>query len=140
MIENLVSLAVTLANTGKSGTESALSEESSWSILNLFTNAGKTVQTIGSALLVLLGIVMIVVAGVKIAKALMSNGQGQPPNWIMIIALLIVGGAFAVGGFSLISQIAAGGQQTIKDLGGKGNAGGEAIQNAGWWLRSVIGR
>ena len=99
----------------------ALTSQEGWSITNLFQNAGTSMKTIGGALLVLLGIIMIVVAGVKIAKGLMSNGQGQPPNWIMIAALLVVGGMFAVGGFNLISDIAAGGEQTIKDLGQNGS-------------------
>ena len=106
---NLIALAGSAQNLSNTGDR--------WSITNLFMNAGATMKTVGSALLVLLGIIMIIVAGVKIAKGLMGNSQQQQTNWLMIAALLIVGGMFAVGGFTLISQIAAGGQDTVQSLG-----------------------
>lgn len=102
---------------------SSVTENSGWSLNNFFANAKSTLYTLGGAFLMVLGVIMIIVAGVKIGKGLMGGQNSQPPNWVMTIVLLIVGGAFAVGGIGLISDIASGGQQTIKDLG---NNGGQA--------------
>lgn len=96
---------------------SSVTENTGWSLNNFFANAKSTLYTLGGAFLMVLGVIMIIVAGVKIGKGLMGGQNSQPPNWVMTIVLLIVGGAFAVGGISLISDIASGGQQTIKDLG-----------------------
>jgi hypothetical protein len=104
------------------GDASEVTEHTGWSLNNFFANAKTTLYTLGSAFLCVLGVVMIVVAGVKIGKGLMGGQNSQPPNWVMTIVLLLVGGAFAVGGISLISDIASGGQQTIKDLGNDGGS------------------
>ena len=59
---------------------------------------------------------MIIVSAWQIGTGLMSHGKKQT-NWFVAIFLLILGGAFAVGGFGLLATIASGGQQTILDLG-----------------------
>lgn len=106
ILNTLITLDGAISNTG-----------SKWSLSKFFESAKTTVQTLGSSLLMVLGVIMIVVAGIKIGKGLMGGQNSQPPNWIMTIILLIVGGAFAVGGIGLLAKIAGGGQQTIEDLG-----------------------
>ncbi|MDO0916568.1 hypothetical protein QQM39_38830 [Streptomyces sp. DT2A-34] len=50
----------------------------------------------------------------------MANPQsaGQQQGWGTIALLILVGGALGTGGWSLISTVGSGGQQTITDLGG----------------------
>lgn len=91
-----------------------------WDLGNFLKNAGETLKRWGGLVLIILGAVMLIVAAYQIAKGLMTHGrQGQPTNWLVVIILLIVGGAFiAAGGWGWFQGIAAGGQKTINDLGG----------------------
>lgn len=90
-----------------------------WDLMSLLSNTKTMVQTGGGLLLMLMGTAGLVWGGVLLIKKLMTHGQqgAQQHNWAMILILIIVGGAFAVGGFSLIQQIGSGGQKTITDLG-----------------------
>lgn len=87
-----------------------------WSLGNFLQNASGTAKTWGGYFIILLGIIMIIVAAYQIGSGLISHGKKQT-NWFVSIALLILGGAFAVGGFSFLSNIASGGAQTINELG-----------------------
>lgn len=114
VVNTVMTILITLdKETEKTG----IGNDEKWSLQNLLQNGQTMVKSLGSALLALLGIIMVVVAGVKIAKGLMGGQNSPPPNWIMIIVLLIVGGAFAATGISLISNIASGGAKQIKELG-----------------------
>ena len=114
----VVNTAMTILITLDKETErTGIGNETKWSLQNLLQNGQTMVKSLGSALLALLGIIMVVVAGVKIAKGLMGGQNSPPPNWIMIIVLLIVGGAFAATGIGLISNIASGGASQVKQLG-----------------------
>ena len=90
-----------------------------WDLMSLLSNTKTMVQTGGGLLLMLMGTAGLVWGGVLLIKKLMSHGQqgAQQHSWAMILILIMVGGAFAVGGFSLIQQIGSGGQKTITDLG-----------------------
>lgn len=114
VVNTVMTILITLdKETEKTG----IGNETKWSLQNLLQNGQTMVKSLGSALLALLGIIMVVVAGVKIAKGLMGGQNSPPPNWIMIIVLLIVGGAFAATGIGLISNIASGGASQVKKLG-----------------------
>ncbi len=114
VVNTVMTILITLdKETEKTG----IGNETKWSLQNLLQNGQTMVKSLGSALLALLGIIMVVVAGVKIAKGLMGGQNSPPPNWIMIIVLLIVGGAFAATGIGLISNIASGGASQVKELG-----------------------
>ncbi|MFE1170366.1 hypothetical protein [Nocardiopsis sp. NPDC058789] len=91
----------------------------SWDLLSFLDNATSYVQGAGGSLLALMGTAGVVWGGVLLIKKLMASQQDQT-SWVKILALILLGGALMVGGFSLISQIAAGGQTTIEDLGGGG--------------------
>lgn len=90
---------------------------SGWSINNFLTNLNKNLNLWGGLLIVVVGLVMVIVAVVKIAKGLMSSGRGQT-NWVLNIVLFFIGGALAFGGgWSLVRGISQGGSDTLNDLG-----------------------
>lgn len=88
-----------------------------WDLTNFLSNSTSQLKTWGGMAFTLIGVVMIIVAIVKIAKALISHGKTQT-SWPINIALLLVGGALSIGGaWGWVSGIAQGGKQTIDDLG-----------------------
>lgn len=89
-----------------------------WDLGTFLQNATQTLKDWGGYLIILIGVVMIVFAVYLIAKGLMSHGKGGQTSWAVAIILLILGGAFMVGGFTFVSNIASGGKKTIEDLGG----------------------
>ena len=90
---------------------------SGWSINNFLTNLNKNLNLWGGLLIVVVGLVMVIVAVVKIAKGLMSSGRGQT-NWVLNIVLFFIGGALAFGGgWGLVQGISQGGSDTLNDLG-----------------------
>lgn len=90
---------------------------SGWSINNFLTNLNKNLNLWGGLLIVVVGLVMVIVAVIKIAKGLMSSGRGQT-NWVLNIVLFFIGGALAFGGgWSLVQGISQGGSDTLNDLG-----------------------
>lgn len=88
-----------------------------WDLGSFLQNATTTLKEWGGYLIILIGVVMVIASVYQIAKGLITHGKGQPTNWAIAIVLLILGGAFMVGGFSFVSNIASGGKQTIEDLG-----------------------
>ncbi|GAA3257406.1 hypothetical protein ACIGFK_01800 [Streptomyces sp. NPDC085524] len=91
-----------------------------WDLTSFLQNAKSQVQLWGGSVLMLLGVVGLVWGGVLLIKKLMANPQsaGQQQGWGTIALLVLVGGALGTGGWTLISTIGSGGQQTITDLGG----------------------
>lgn len=88
-----------------------------WSINNFLTNLNKNLSAWGQLFVVVVGLVMVIVAIVKIAKGLMSGGRAQT-NWVLNIVLFFVGGALAFGaGWGLVQNISKGGSDTLNDLG-----------------------
>ena len=89
----------------------------SWDLLSFLENATNYVRVAGGSLLALMGTAGVIWGGVLLIKKLMASQQDQT-SWVKILGLILLGGALMVGGFSLISTIAAGGRTTIEDLGG----------------------
>ncbi|MYR57343.1 hypothetical protein GTY54_14265 [Streptomyces sp. SID625] len=91
-----------------------------WDLTSFLQNAKAQIQLWGGLLLMLLGAVGLVWGGVVLIKKLMANPQsvGQQQGWGTIALLILVGGALGTGGWSMISTVGSGGQQTITDLGG----------------------
>lgn len=87
-----------------------------WDIGSFLNNTKSTLQSWGSSLIILIGVVMVIVSVYKIASGLISHGK-QQTNWAIAIILLIVGGAFMVGGWTFVNTVAQGGGTTINDLG-----------------------
>lgn len=90
-----------------------------WDLQSFLQNAKNYVQTAGGALLMLVGTAALVWGGVLLVKKLMSPAQGgQHTSWGTIVMLVLIGGALATGGWTLISKVGSGGQTTITQLGG----------------------
>lgn len=88
-----------------------------WDVGTFLRNATSTVKSWGGLVVILIGVVMVIAAVLKAAHGLMSHGKVQT-NWAIVILLLILGGAFMVGGFTFVSNIASGGKKTLEELGG----------------------
>lgn len=90
---------------------------SGWSINNFLNNLNENLSKWGGMLVVVVGLVMVIVAVIKIAKGLMGGGRAQT-NWVLNIVLFFLGGALAFGGgWSLVQGISKGGSDTLNDLG-----------------------
>lgn len=63
-----------------------------------------------------LGLVLMVIAVVQIVKGFASHGRGQT-NWLMTLAMLLVGGFLFVKGFTGVQTFAEIGSETIQSLG-----------------------
>ena len=91
-----------------------------WDIDSFLQNLGTKLQTWGSYIFIILGVVMLIVAIYKLATGLMSHGKGQSPNWFVILIMFLVGGALVAAGassFDWVKGIAEGGKSTIEGLG-----------------------
>ena len=94
-----------------------------WSIDSFLTNLVGKLKTWGNLIMILVGVVMVIAAVWQIGTGLMSNGKKQI-NWVVSIALLLLGGALASfglsgnGAWNWVSGIAEGGKTTIDELGG----------------------
>ena len=91
-----------------------------WDLTSFLENAKVQIQLWGGLLLMLLGAVGLIWGAVLLIKKLMANPQsaGQQQGWGSIALLILIGGAVSTGGWSLVSTVGSGGQQTIEDLGG----------------------
>lgn len=87
-----------------------------WTLENFLGNANNAVRSLGGLLLILLGAVGVIWGGVLLLKKLMA-GERDQTSWAKIILLIIIGGAFAFGGTSLIFDVAGSSEQTIRDIG-----------------------
>lgn len=125
-LSNLFYLGVGAAADGSNSFKGE-STTSNFDIGTLLQNATNTGKAWGNWLLILLGVVLVVYAGWQIATGFMSHGKKQT-NWFIVATALVVGGAFMVGGFGFLQNIAAGGKKTIDQLG---NGGDGISKNAG---------
>lgn len=80
-----------------------------------FQNLSTLTQEWGSYFIMFLGALMLVWAGVLIFKAFAQHGRGQS-NWLMIAAMIIVGGWMLVQGFTGIARFADMGAATLERL------------------------
>ncbi len=86
-------------------------------IKKFFENAQTVLADWGGAGLMALGIIMMIVAAVKVGKALMGNSQQQTP-WMQMAMLFIFGGALMVGGFELLRSFSDMANESINELAG----------------------
>lgn len=90
-----------------------------WDLSTFLQNAKTTIEKWGGYFIMLLGVIMVIVAVYQAAKGLISPQKSQT-NWLIVVALLIFGGALTAGGYTWVSGIAEGGKTTIDELGGGG--------------------
>lgn len=95
---------------------SALASPAAWDLVSALRNAGNYVGKLGSAAVIMLGFILILVGAWKLAMKLI-NGEKSRESWGMIVALIVIGGAFAYGGWKMFTGVASGGKKTIEDLG-----------------------
>ena len=84
-----------------------------------FSNCKLAIEKWGGSFIGMVGAFMLLVAAILIAKAFLEHGRGQT-NWMMLIIMVCIGGAFFVGGFDLMKNLASIGQGTIEVLSGDG--------------------
>lgn len=87
-----------------------------------------TLAHYGSIVASIIGVAMVVVAIYQIAKGLMSGGKGQT-NWVMTIALLLIGGMLALAsGWNTIGKFVKTGNNTLSSMAeGTVDSGGNAM-------------
>lgn len=104
--------------------ESALSgvptlPTAAWDLVSFFSNAKNYGTIIGGGLLSLVGLIIVVFAGIAIAKKLLGGANGaQQDSWLKVVLMLVIGGAMMFGGIAMFVNIAEGGKTTIEELGG----------------------
>lgn len=110
-----------------------------WDLTSFLTNAYKQVGEWGKLLLMLLGIILIVVSGIKIWRNFTSESAQRQPRWGMTICGLFVGGALSISsGWRLLNDIAQGGQKTIQDLGGGAIVFNNIVAHPAEFIRALI--
>lgn len=101
------------------GAQSTALPTAAWDVGSFLTNATSTVQGWGGSLLILMGCIGLIWAGVLLILKLTASPQKeqQQAGWGKIALLILIGGGLFGGGFQLVQMIGSGGQQTITDLG-----------------------
>ena len=91
-----------------------------WDLGSFLTNATSSAKNWISLGIMLLGVVMLGMGAFYFFRKLTASQQtaGQQKGYMTIIALVLVGGAFMSGGFTLMDKVGSGGQKTIEELGG----------------------
>jgi len=90
-----------------------------WDLISFLGNTQDYGELAGGALISLLGLIIVIVAGVFTAKKFFGSGNGQNDKpWLIIAVMFIVGGAMLFGSIGLLLNISSGGQKTIEELGG----------------------
>ena len=100
-------------------------------VAKMAENAGYYIQDIVKYVVAVIGIILIVVALVQIAKGLASGGKGQV-NWVMSIGCLLVGGLLLFGGWNLLSKVSLVGRDTVETLAGDEYNEYNTEDNEGW--------
>lgn len=88
-------------------------------IKTILDNIADTVKSVGSYIVLILGVVLIIVSVVHIVKAFASRGSA---NWLLILGGLLVGGIMAFGGWDIITGSLSGlGRDTFDEAILEGN-------------------
>lgn len=98
--------------------EKVLEAPAAWDLLSALGNAKNYAQQVGGAVIMLIGVILICVSAYKMFKYFSTARGKQEESLVTCGVILFLGGAFAVGGFSLMMSIAEGGKTTIEQLGG----------------------
>lgn len=87
-----------------------------YSIGSFLNSSQQSLAFYGSIIASIVGVAMVIVGIYQIAKNLISHGKGQT-NWVVTIALLLIGGALAiVGGWRMIGNFASGAKTTLSNM------------------------
>lgn len=92
-----------------------------WDFGDFLTALQQTILSYGKVIIGIIGLIMVVASVYQIAKNLISHGKSQT-NWVITIALLLVGGVLMLSSsWDFIKSVSEGGKNTLDDLG-QGNA------------------
>jgi succinate dehydrogenase hydrophobic anchor subunit len=91
--------------------------DSDGDVYSVMKNAGSYLESIAGLLVVFIGLLLVFVAVMQIAKNLSSGGRTQV-NWVVCLLALLVGGAFLVGGYGLLSGLASASKATLETATG----------------------
>ena len=113
----------------------AANDANKWTIDQFLKNLNTSLTGWGRLLVTVLGVAMLIVGIFNIAKGMMGGGRGQV-NWVLNIALIVVGGALAFsGGWDLLTNISKGTGESLNSLGTtSSDAGSGMINNLRMWL------
>ena len=89
-----------------------------WDVKSFLENSTDYLKVAGGLFIGLIGLAGVIWAAVKIIGKLMGTQSAQQTSWGLVIVLFIVGGAMMVGGGTLVFDVAAGGQRTVREMGG----------------------
>lgn len=96
----------------------ATAGQNGFTIGNFLSAMQKTITNYGKVIVGIIGLVMFLIGVYQIAKNLISHGKAQT-NWVITFALLIVGGALAIGSsWELLNKFSKGSSSTIDSMGG----------------------
>lgn len=103
-----------------------------WDITSFLKNATSSAKGWLQLALVGVGVIVVGVMGFHLARKLLAGPQSaqQTMSWAKIIAGILIGGAMMTSGFTLLSDVASGGQKTITDLGNGGGGGAVIVSMA----------
>lgn len=87
-----------------------------WDPKNMFNNGKDWVKAVGGAFIGLLGTITIVWAAVHLVKVAFSK-QGRGGHVLEAVIALVIGGALAFGGISLLTSMSNGGYKSAEELG-----------------------
>ncbi|ADK68926.2 MULTISPECIES: hypothetical protein [Gordonia] len=91
-----------------------------WDLVEFFTNGQDYAEKAGGAFLGVVGVVCLLFAAWKIFQKL-TNEQSRE-SWGKVAGLVLLGGVLLFGGYSMISDLAEGGKDTVDNFGDTGGS------------------
>lgn len=107
---------VAQGGTGWGGADEFTSGES-WDLQSFLENSTDYLMIVGGALLALVGGAAVIWGFVNVMRKLFGGQSGQQIQWFTTILLIIVGGAFLVGGITVALNFASGAGDTVTGFG-----------------------
>lgn len=107
---------VAQGGTGWDGADQYTTGES-WDLQSFLENSTDYLMIIGGSLLALVGGAAVIWGFVNVMRKLFGGQSGQQIQWFTTILLIIVGGAFLVGGITLALNFASGAGDTVTGFG-----------------------
>lgn len=107
---------------------------SKWSVGEMLDTGGYQIEIWGKAIVAIIGIGLIILGVVMIAKGMLSAGKAAV-NWVLAIVIIFFGAVFAFsGGWSIVEQIGKGGYSTVDTIGNHGGYAYMDGENGSWKL------
>lgn len=101
--------------------------EGGWDLVEFFTNGQDYAEKAGGAFLGVVGVVCLLFAAWKLFQKLVNEQSRE--SWAKVAGLIMLGGVLVFGGYSMLSDLAEGGKDTVDNFGDTG--GGAIISSQG---------